>query len=570
MKVKQQIRDIQKNYLKELLKERGVENVECFLNPTKDNIQNWRALQNIDKGVELILNTISTDSPFALICDSDCDGYTSAAIIYQYLKRLNPDKEVDYFLHSGKQHGLEDTHQYLNEKNYELVIIPDAGSNDIQYMEMFPNIKFLVLDHHEVDSQIAENCVLINNQTSPDYSNKFLSGAGVVWQFCRALDCSCGNDWADDYLDLCALGVCADMMSALEIENQAIWKIGFSQPKNIFFKELYEKQSFSMGGEITPTTVAFYISPLINAMIRVGSQEEKERMFLSFIDGEQLVPSHKRGEKGVLTKVALESVRECVNEKNHQKKIQEQASESLEMKIAKEDLLANQILFIELDDEDDFPSELNGLVAMMLSQKYKRPTLIGRVNEEGKLRGSIRGLSQSELADFKGFLEKSGFFDFVMGHANAAGYQLNRSNKDAFIEYSNKKLKDINFTEFCYDVDFIRRAADDDIIPLIEDLYEGRQVWSNGNNEPLIHITDLNITKKDIQILGARKDTIKIVKNGVSYMKFFATDMIEELEKLDEIKINLIGKANLNFYNGNCTPQIFIQNYEIINNKFGF
>ena len=109
-----------------------------------------------------------------------------------------------------------------------------------------------------------------------------------------------------------------------------------------------------------------------------------------------------------------------------------------------------------------------------------------------------------------------------------------------------------------------------DIISMISDLYEGRHLWSQGNKEPLIYITDLNITKKDVQVMGSRKDTVKIMKNGVAYMKFFATDMIRELEEYDEVKLSVIGTAHLNYYGGNCTPQIFIQNYEIDDNRFGF
>lgn len=46
-------------------------------------------------------------------------------------------------------------------------------------------------------------------------------------------------------------------------------------------------------------------------------------------------------------------------------------------------------------------------------------------------------------------------------------------------------------------------------------------------------------------------------------MKFFAKDMIQELNEHDEIVLEVVGKANLNEWNGTITPQIFIKNYEI-------
>ena len=49
-------------------------------------------------------------------------------------------------------------------------------------------------------------------------------------------------------------------------------------------------------------------------------------------------------------------------------------------------------------------------------------------------------------------------------------------------------------------------------------------------------------------------------------MKFKATDMIEEIDKFDEIKMEITGTPNMNYFGGNCYPQIFIKGYEIHNN----
>ena len=79
-----------------------------------------------------------------------------------------------------------------------------------------------------------------------------------------------------------------------------------------------------MGDEITPIGVAFYIVPMMNALIRVGTMEEKERLFLGLIDGRRLVPCNKRGAKGTEEFVAIESLRECTNAKSKQDRIADQ------------------------------------------------------------------------------------------------------------------------------------------------------------------------------------------------------------------------------------------------------
>ena len=78
---------------------------------------------------------------------------------------------------------------------------------------------------------------------------------------------------------MAALGIVGDMGGLNEIENQAIIRYGLEHINNFFFNALIEKQDYSMGSKVNPTTVAFYIVPLINAMIRVGSMQEKDRLF---------------------------------------------------------------------------------------------------------------------------------------------------------------------------------------------------------------------------------------------------------------------------------------------------
>ena len=359
------------------------------------------------------------------------------------------------------------------------------------------------------------------------------------------------------------------MGSLLNIENRYIIKTGFENINNFFFKSLIEKQSFSMGGKVNPISVAFYIVPLINAMIRVGSPEEKDRCFRAFIDGTVMVPSNKRGAKGTEELLAIESARECTNARAHQNRDMDKAVQQLEVKIFKQGLLDNKILFVRLDEEN-FPPELNGLTAMKLAAKYKKPTVVARLNNEGYDRGSIRGLNQSELVSFKDLLTDSGLCEYVQGHDNAAGISIKDDNLAALHEYANEKLKDIDFNESVYDVNFIREGTDTDIELIIRDIdnYEG--IWGTNVPEPLIYVKNIKANGSNIQIMGKNKDTVKITYNGIAYMKFHAKEFIEEMEGKDEINLEVIGRGNLNRWGGFETPQIFIDSYSLINDVLAF
>lgn len=565
--------NFQTDYIDNLLLARGVKDLNEFKNPTEKSLQSYNDLDNVSRGFELIKEVIDNKKKVLIIVDSDIDGFTSAAIVYQYL--YNFGIEADYFLHSGKQHGLDDCIDWIvdNKTFYDVVWLPDAGTNDMESHRKLKElgIKVLLTDHHDRNEEtiIEDNVVLINNQTSDKYRNKELTGAGVTWQFCKYCDEQFGTDFANKLIDLAALGITGDMGSVLELENRYIIKTGFENIQNYYFKVLCSKQSYSMGGKINPTTVAFYIVPLINAMIRVGTPEEKERVFISFIDGHRMVISHKRGANGALEEVAVESARECTNARARQNRILEKAQDQIEIKIFNNNLLDNKILFIRLDEED-FPPELNGLLAMRFCAKYKKPTIVARLNSKGEDKGSLRGINDSELTDFKQFLLDSNYCEYVAGHPNASGVGIEDNKVGSLINYANEKLKNIDFGEKWHEINFERIATDQDIINIIYDTAAHEDLWGQHCPEPLIHIKDINITKKDIRILGKSQNTVKIEKFGISYMKFQAKDFIKELTQYDSIKLEVVGRANLNFFAGVYTPQIFIVDYEIKDNTLGF
>ena len=562
------------NYGERLLQARGVENVELFLNPDSSCVQSPSDLNNIEAGAELLYNVMMKKGKILLVVDSDCDGFTSAAIIYQYIKDLVSDICIKYLLHEGKQHGLEDHLNSILESgdNYDLIILPDSSSNDIDYHEQLKDINLpcLVLDHHLTDVPISSNAIVINNQLSPNYKNKELTGAGVVYQFCKYLDKKLNVNHADKYMDLAALGIIGDMGGMLSLENRYIAVNGLKNVNNFFFKSILDKQSFSTKGKVNPITVAFYVVPLINAMIRVGTMEEKKRLFEAFYDGTKKIPSGKRGAKGTLEYAAVESVRECTNARNRQNKTLDDAVFSLENKVHKYGLLENKILFVRLDDEDDFPAVLNGLCAMKLAAKFKKPTIVARLNKEGYVRGSARAVSNSPLPNLKTFFTESGYFEYAMGHEGAHGISISNKNLTDFHNWANAELANVDFGEGTYDVNFVRAAADKDIEALVFDLAKYENTWGQQNPEALIYIHDLNVTRNDWQAIGKDGATLKITKFGICYMKFFAKDMIAQLEQMDEIKINLVGKANMNEWNSMRTPQIFIEAYEMEDNTLGF
>lgn len=87
----------------------------------------------------------------------------------------------------------------------------------------------------------------------------------------------------------------------------------------------------------------------------------------------------------------------------------------------------------------------------------------------------------------------------------------------------------------------------------------------------MIAITNLVVSSNEIKIIGKNKDTLRIEKNGITYIKFRAKDLIEELKGFsNEMEITLVGRPNINTWLGQELPQIFIVDMEVQDGRFSF
>ena len=171
-------------------------------------------------------------------------------------------------------------------------------------------------------------------------------------------------DYANNYIDLVALALVADMMDLREYETKHLINAGLKNIANPYFKGMTIKNEYSLGGKVTPFGVAFYIAPYVNATIRMGTQDEKLMLFESMLDyrGYELIPSTKRGCKGQTETRVEQACRNCTNIKNRQTKARDAALETIERIIEEKNLLENKILAIKLDT---FAADKNltGLIA---------------------------------------------------------------------------------------------------------------------------------------------------------------------------------------------------------------
>ena len=568
MKTKLVNENFKSDWVKNLLISRGVDGgrLEEFLHPTWENISDPSNLDNCETAAKRILKAVEDNEHIGLVIDSDVDGITSSTIIYSYLHDIKPELEITYFFHDGKQHGLEDSWEKFIDAKVSIVIEPDAGINDKKFHDKLgeAGIDTVVLDHHEYENGgFSDYAIYVDNQTSPNYENKSLAGCGVTWQACRMMDRLLRTSHAQKYIDLVALGCSADVMSPLTYENRMIFEEGFSHVTNPTFKAFCEKQAYSMQNVVNYTSVAFYVAPLINACMRTGEPEEKLLMYKMFLHPDREVESHKRGAKGEQVSILEEGLRVLTNVKARQQRLIDKYLVNFRGKILENGLADNNIIVIPLTDEDDFTSELNGLLAMKLSGEFHKPCLFLRAGVDGLSKGSARNPNGSPISDLKEFYSECPYVEWAFGHASAHGVAVQTNHLDDFVDWFNKKSSTFTFNENSYEINFELKPTDTYFEELCTEIGHYDNLWGGNNPVPVICMKKVHLDTKDIAIQGKNQDSIKFTLNGVACVMFKCKEVIDQLRQNDEVVLSFVGRANLNSWMGRTSAQLIIDDIEI-------
>ena len=547
------------NYFKEMLISRGVVNIEDwkeYYYPTKKNILNPLLLDGIVEAYSILLKNI--DKKIGILVDSDADGFSSAAMLLNYLLRINKNLNYITFFHAEKQHGLKDSVNYFISQRCDLVIVPDAGTNDLKEQEKLylNSIDLIILDHHEKEHEINQkNGFAIVNPQIDNYPNKGLSGGGVVFKFLQYLDTVFNVEYSDDYYDLAAFSIIGDMLNITTLENRYLITRGLKNIKNPFLKSAISKQSFLIGEELAPHGVSFYITPLINSMIRFGEQENKTKLFLSLLDndGKQIINQKYQS----LSEVMVE---ECIKTKNKQDSVTKKCFSKAIKELEEKGLLNNEIIIYQKILKNEEEKAINGLIAMNLASELNKPVLY-LIKTSSGLQGSCRNPDGHPIKDFKEYLKESGFVEYAQGHANAFGVSIKEENIEKLIDKSNSDIKNISINNIHY-VDFIRKQDDYDIDTLIENLAANDDLYGIGNKVPEIALT-LKICANDIKIKGNYLDTVGIKCDGYSLVKFKDKEFAELIDTCQLGEITIIGTPSLNYWKDNIIKQIIIKDFEL-------
>lgn len=424
-----------------IFKNRGIKDMDHFLHPEEADLLPLEDLEGIEDAFHLIELARDNDWTVQVHADTDTDGIMSGAIMTRYLRQILDADCVITTINHGKEHGLSDDD--LEQYAADLLIVVDSldhNADNYATLNQIYGTEIIILDHHAIKEDVPydDYAVLVSSQR-PSYKNKALSGAGVVWKFCKYCDKMLNEDFADDYIDLAACGIVADMMDMTIPENRYIVSEGLIHLRNQALKKI------TGGFGFDSKAISFSVAPLINASNRMDKNEYALMTFL--YDDEETIKEN------------IKVLKKCKTEQN-------ETIDELLPDITKqcEQQLDRKMMTVIIDTDYG----ISGLIANKLLSIYKRPVLV--LKDSGySYGGSMRAVG---MKDFRKICNESGLAR-AEGHELASGISIDKDDFDKFCSYIEDKLSHLEVSdEEVTDVDVLLTPGDidDTLVDAIKDI----------------------------------------------------------------------------------------------------
>ena len=371
-------------------------------------------MKDMDKAVNRILQAIDTEEPIVIFGDYDVDGVTATALLYSHLRGMGanvrcklPNREEDgYGLTNAILEGLA-------EKGYKLIITVDNGITAVPEAARAKElgIDLVITDHHLPGEVLPDAVAVVDPARADDESPcKTLSGAGVAFKLCAALD-GCEPEALLDFCgDLAAVGTVADVM-VLKGENRTIVKHGLQAMQHSERPGLLALlEACGLGDKpVTSESISFAIAPKLNAAGRMDSAVTALQLLLC--------EDYERAEQLTEQLVANNQARQ-----EAEQEIMAEAEAQLTADPARQN---DRVILVW---GENYHQGVIGIVASRLVERYGKPVIvISLQNGEGK--GSGRSVPGFNL--HKAICACGNLLMRYGGHALAAGLSIQQENIEA-------------------------------------------------------------------------------------------------------------------------------------------
>jgi single-stranded-DNA-specific exonuclease len=404
----------------ELLTRRGLGSIEralAFLEPDRYTPASPIELPDLESAAERLYRSITRGDKIAVWGDFDADGQTSTTLLYSLLRDLGANA-IYYIPNRLKEsHGIKiDSLARLIDQHLNVLLTCDTGIAEheaIAYAKQ-NNVTVLISDHHDLPDELPNADALINPKCLPSgHPLRSLPGVGVTFKLAQqVLHLAGEDDRAQDYLDLVALGIVADVAHQ-SADTRYLLQRGLAQLRvthRLGLKALMQSAKINPNN-LSAEHIGFALGPRLNALGRLGDAN----LAVDLLTTTDLTRAR-----------ILASQIEGLN--NQRKLLMEQITSAAQEEIAKDSSLLDYSALVI--SHQHWHSGVIGPVANRLAEQFSRPTILLVEGADGVARGSARSIAGVDIS--AAIKLCAVYINDFGGHPGAAGMSLPIDNIPVF------------------------------------------------------------------------------------------------------------------------------------------
>lgn len=522
--------------------------IEKFLKPKRTDFYDPFFMPDMEKAVSRITKALKNNENITIFGDYDADGITSTTILKRFFHDINKECNVYIPNRLNEGYGLnKNAIKKLSEDGTNLIITVDCGITAIEETKYAKElgIDIVITDHHEPGEEIPDAEAVVDCKRKDNkYPFRELAGCGVAFKLTQALckNLDLNENQALKYLDIACVGTISDVVPLVD-ENRVIVKLGMlllKQTKNLGLKQIINNAHFK---EFNSMSIAFGITPRINACGRLGHQDEALELFTT--DNQEKA-----------TELAKK-----VDEYNIQRQLEEKRIYDEAITLLQEEAQKNGITNCIVLGHENWNPGVIGIVSSRITEKFYKPSILVCFDKD-IAKGSGRSIEGFDL--HKALMECDKYLTNFGGHSLAAGLSLNTKDfekfKNMINEYAEKNIKD---EDLIPTINIDLKLEDSQLnIEEVEEL-KLLEPFGQSNEEPIFMITNLKVVS--IKTLSDGKH-LKLYLKNQNYLDAIGFNLGE---RANELKIgdtiDIVGNLNINEFNNTKKVQMLLKDFKITN-----
>ncbi|MDR0927059.1 MAG: single-stranded-DNA-specific exonuclease RecJ [Ignavibacteria bacterium] len=516
--------------------------INKFFNPSLDDLHDPFIMNDMNKAVDKILDSINKGLQFWVHGDYDVDGTASAAMLTLFIREIGG--KVDYFIPDRFNDGYGVSNRSIDEavkKKSSILITVDVGITSFEMLEAAADngIETIICDHHEPGATLPKAYAILDPFLADcPYPFKPLAACGVVFKLIQAISTRIGKpELPLHYIDFVAIASAADMVPLLE-ENRVMLYYGLEKINNeprTGFKSLIYCAGLK-NGNITTSNIVYAIAPLINAAGRLGQAKRSVEMMIA--------PSE----------ITAFRIAQQLEDENRKRRVFDQTLFEEVMPIAAQQIESGRRSLVIYGE--NLHAGVIGIVASRLVDRFHIPTVL-LTKVENRAKGSARCLNNfdmySSLKQCEDMLLEFG------GHKHAAGISLEVDNVEEFSRRFDVIVKETISDEMLTpEIVIDSEIKFSEFSPNFFKIINKFAPFGFANNKPLFLTRGVKSTN-GVKLIGMNSIRFRAIQDNF-VIDAVGQNLVNKMSVIQSGKpFSIVYYLDTHIYNGQKTPQLSIK-----------